>query len=703
MYDAAIIKQRLFAAQKTIDSGPKQAAFTLARHSPAKVTEWIAHLDGLLNDTGTLDRAKRPRGLLPTETQWVRNERILCQNDFLYAASRYFWVIDERKIPVRFTPRLAQIMNLRIWAELEHKQHAIEILQLKARQLGLSTLSELAVAHRVFFWPYTHAVTASSDPEKSMAMSKMFEFVYDELPWWLTPERTKYNAGSLMEFGAINTTLSIQHGSKITGVARGSTPNVVHLSEMSSWDDARELIDASLLPAIHPSPMTFVIFESTAKGYDDWLYPTWKHAKENHPKGRSRLYPVFLPWYVATDIKPTPTWIKQNIKDRRVDLAAWEPEVVTLKHRDRAHNYVANNPLLQSLLGKDWRLPLEQMYWWEVSRGEAADKKELNKFYEEQCSDDIESFQSEGSSVFTVEEREGFNAAIREPIATYAITGPDIDPRFSPDPRDIDPAGKIIAIPCPWSSVYKATFKLIPLIWHGYDSTDWENRLLVWELPERNEVYGLGIDPSHGLGQDRTAIEVMRKGNPYRFHSQVAEFANPNISGMQAWMLAYAIGTWYSPNRQQARMVWEVNLGEDPQLECKKRGWGNFHRWMYYDSRELSYAHSRKEGWVTNARSRPAMMARMIRAQKAGELTVRSKYMVEEMQTLQKSDDEAYINTLGGFHDDRWVALSMLYYSMTVLEIEGDSKLPQPDVRAIDSASLPTYRSYHSSDGTLSR
>ena len=37
-------------------------------------------------------------------------------------------------------------------AEMDQKDWAIMMIQVKARQLGVSTLTELAVAHRVQFW-----------------------------------------------------------------------------------------------------------------------------------------------------------------------------------------------------------------------------------------------------------------------------------------------------------------------------------------------------------------------------------------------------------------------------------------------------------------------------------------------------------------------------------------------------------------------
>jgi len=346
--------------QSHINTASKQLGFTLTPHSISKVQEWTEHLDSLLLENGEIDPSQRPNSLLPEEIRWITNERKLCKLDFHYVSTRYFKVIDEAKNPVLFTFRIPQQIMLEIWSEHELNRWPIELIQLKARQLGASTLTELAIAHRVFFHPYTYAVVASSDPAKSYEMSQMFEFVYDQLPWWLKPERTKYNNGSLMEFAGIHSKISIQHGNKMSGIARGSTPSVVHLTELPDFESPEELVDASLMPAIHPNPKTFLILESTANGFGNWWYLSWKQARRKWPIGRSRLRPVFLPWYTAPDIKPTPTWRLQH----KHLLENWEPSLIALKHRERAHHYVHNeSPILEQLLGKDWTLSDEQLLW----------------------------------------------------------------------------------------------------------------------------------------------------------------------------------------------------------------------------------------------------------------------------------------------------------------------------------------------------
>src|SRR5689334_18661543 len=161
----------------------------------------VAKLDSLLDDNGELDRKKRSIGLLQAERNFIRNEITLCRIDFLYWAVRYCFVRHkETGQLVLFVPNVAQRIVLSMWAEMEERGLAIDFINVKARQLGVSTLSELAIAHRVQFQPNINAVTASSDPEKSKEMAKMMETCWANQPWWMVPEKTAYRTGQLIEF-----------------------------------------------------------------------------------------------------------------------------------------------------------------------------------------------------------------------------------------------------------------------------------------------------------------------------------------------------------------------------------------------------------------------------------------------------------------------------------------------------------------------
>ncbi len=256
---------------------------------------------------------------------------------FDYWSSHYAYIRNWGGKLQLFSPNIAQKIAKQIWSDTENQDKAICMLQLKARQLGFSTLCELAVAHRTQFYPNVNGVVASADPEKSDKMSEMIDLVYDQQPPWMLGSLRR--VGKEIEFSAIKSAISIQHGSQFNGIARGTTPNIGHISELADFIDPEELIDASLLRAMHETPELFLMLESTAAGRHDWFHRTWEYSIANYHLGRSRLQPCFLPWFVGSDIYPTTAWLRARpIPDN------WQPYESTLAHAERAISYVKDTP-----------------------------------------------------------------------------------------------------------------------------------------------------------------------------------------------------------------------------------------------------------------------------------------------------------------------------------------------------------------------
>src|SRR4051812_24297243 len=178
-----------------------------------------------------------------------------------------------------------------LWAEDEAAGNAIWMQQLKARRLGVSTISELNVCHRFQFQPYANCVVASADPQKTIEMAGMIKFCLDQQPWWMLPTGTKIRHAIPIEFGEQHSTLAIEAGNQFNGVARGSSPNIVHLSELCEWQDAEDLVDGALLPSILDDPNVFGILESTASG-PGWWKRKWEQTKRDWERGTARIRPV---------------------------------------------------------------------------------------------------------------------------------------------------------------------------------------------------------------------------------------------------------------------------------------------------------------------------------------------------------------------------------------------------------------------------
>lgn len=661
MYCKRVVSERLGKAAAKVGFEPEY-------HSIAEVAQANKHFNSLVHpETGIL-----LRNLKPDEKRWVQNEILICTCDFRYYADHYAFIFDWQDRLVRFRPNIAQNISMDVWGESEEEGRAISEMALKARQLGKTTITEIAIAHRVQFYHNVNAVVASSDPDKSKEMQKKMEVAWNNMPWFLMPTRTAGRQGEWIEFGKQNSGVSIQHGTQFSGIARGTTPTVAHLSEICDFSDPKELIDASLLRAMHESPWMFLVLESTAMGRKNWWHDQWLASVEGWHLGRERLRPVFLPWFIGSDLYPSETWIRSRIDA----LASYLPADLTVHHAERAREYVRRSPSLTKYLGSAWQMSKEQMFFWEVERERYAKKKELAQFYSEMPADDKEAFQNTNISVFDVEVISEYRENTKSPIGVFGFVGTEnmIPSRMQAARSQIDTN---IGPPLPVTE----WCQLVPLKFQGYSGFDWTGKLFIYEMPEEDNEYGVGIDTSEGIGKDRTVMEVMRKGTMERNDAQVAEFASPYVNAFDLAPLAYALGRLYSVRygmqpMRQAKMVIECKgNGEATQLELRKMGWSNFHQWVRYDSKRIRQNTASKLGWFTVSWSRSMMLDYLIKAVRDDALDINSPYFVDEMADLERDEFKQSLGaTYGGF-DDRIMAAGFVFFSLHILEIRGNQPI----------------------------
>jgi hypothetical protein len=241
-----------------------------------------------------------------------------------------------------------------------------------------STITELLVTHRISFYSGVNAIIASARRQPTQIMSQMLFLAYDRMPYWLKPKwtrRVESDQGMLV-FGGIESGVNFQHGAQQDGIGRGTTPTVLHVSEVASFSDAESLIEKSLFKAVHESPSVFMVLESTAEGETGWWAETWRTSRKKWPL--ARLYPLFLPWALGTDIYPKQTWLRTRpVPD------GWRPKRYTLEMMARSTAFIKSQPVLTKVLGGDWEFPREQAWWWEVSYEEALSKGTEKGFLQE--------------------------------------------------------------------------------------------------------------------------------------------------------------------------------------------------------------------------------------------------------------------------------------------------------------------------------
>lgn len=335
------------------------------------------------------------RALTPDESTFIAHERLLATLDFRYWAERYAVVAKETQDAEPLFPLWAsQTLALdRIGAlELSRHEHAhpdgILVNILKARQLGVSTLTEVICAHRVTTQTSVRGLVAADVQDQSRYLFSMAELVIERLPWWLKPPIRAHQTGDMIHF-ATDATLrtawgkssrgGLQDAGKTKGnIGRGKTYGLVHISEFSTWERPEQIRDG-LMPGVPQRPRTFFVRESTAKGRHDPWHEEWEAAE----KGIGRFTNIFIPWY----IEEGKYWLPAP--------RGWTPLPTTQVHMDLVER---TSP--RYLLGRTHRLSPDQAFWYERTRAQFEEVGELNRCYEEYCATPEESFQHAGRSIF---------------------------------------------------------------------------------------------------------------------------------------------------------------------------------------------------------------------------------------------------------------------------------------------------------------
>lgn len=666
MFSRSVVEARLAQLQ--------QQGVYLHYHTTADVDRMNSNLSAIYQQNPETEVLEKVRELTPEEIKWVQNERLLCRIDFRYWVSRYVWIKNEEDRTVRMEMWRSQEIFLDIIGDMEAQQIAIMMIILKARQLGLSRIISLILLHGVIFFSNINAFMASSTEDKTRLLFDMTDFVFERLPWWMKPAEKFRRENKLLEL-MNGSGVTLQHGQQTSGIARGTTPTLAHISELAEFDDPSSLIDSSLLRAMHDSPTTKLFLEGTAEGQNNWWHRKWESAKAGWPENTSRLRPLFLPWFVG-GLYPKEAWLRahpipENYEERMLPWA--------LDHAQMAGEYVRNSSILSQHLGEDWEMPLKQVWYYECERESAIREKRLNRFLQEMPANDDEAFQTTNISVFDTETITYYrDRAHRYPlVGAYGLRGPSeyLPERLQPSPLLVDSNREPIHIRAAWGSGYPIPFTLVPLRFDGWTLESAEggiDKIYLWEKPEPGEVYGLGVDTADGIGKDSTVIEVLKKGSVYAPAKQVGEFASSKMNALDATPFCLALGTLFAvPDAEgfvkQPRMAIECKgNGDQTQLRLKMHGWNNFHPWTepFIDNKKIDLSRINKIGVFTNFQFRVGMIDMLVKMVRDLEIEICSPFWVSEMASLEADDFNQSIRADYGGHDDRVMALGFIITSL---------------------------------------
>lgn len=673
MYAKKIIDRKL-------DAFESQHHWRPVYHTVDQIKEFKEYIDGIVTIKSNTRNSYAAVTSMLTDKQkrrlkrWVQNEQIICSFDQHYWATRYAFITDEKGDIFQFKSRLSQEIFFEMCAYFEDLEVAIEIFVLKARQVGISTMTALMFLHRMLFIPNTQAVMASVKQEKSDLIARIITTCYERCPWWLVPRQTVNKSGTMKwRNGSI---LSVQSGMQSTGIAQGWTPTAVHVSELADIPNPKKTIEEGLLRATHSSRKLFQVLEGTGGGSTGWQADFWRAAKEGFPLGESRFCPLFIPWPLATDLYPEADFIKKfPIKD------GWVPMKETIKHVSRCEIYVNNDPFLSVVTGQNWKVTREQAWFWEFNYRAAVKSHTERTWASQMPADDLEALTGKNDIIFDPEVITVQSENRKRDYTCYAVIGKSIDDGFEPDPNLIDYEAERIEIHHVSHRGVEYDWILVPLLPVAEkDEQNFYDKIIIWEHPKQGRDYSIGIDTADGLGkpdEDRTVINVTLSATGNHPDVQVAELASLRINPPQAVGFAAALGAYYGQKCRDERgckfiIEQRERPGDDCQLQLKMMGFLFQHQMIRYDNKKVKENASIKDGWYSGAWSVPFLMNRFIDAVKNGWYHANSKWLILELENLEKKVSAAgktKIEHKTGKKDDRVRAAAMAYFTRHHLDV----------------------------------
>ena len=228
------------------------------------------------------------------QKQRVINHRKLIEN--------YFYITDKDRntVLLKFKPVQEKVYNK--IRDLKRKKKPVRLIMLKARQLGMSTLTEALGCSTCISKKNQEMLIISHRTDTSDHLFSMTKYYVDNLPSELKPEIKKDNENTLIfdnkEGTGLHSEIRVMTANPKTedGAGRGFTFSFVHLSEYDFWECNSEKVLASILSSCTDD--SIVIIESTANGVR-YLKKLWDDAvsKKANNDPDAIWEPMFFAWY----------------------------------------------------------------------------------------------------------------------------------------------------------------------------------------------------------------------------------------------------------------------------------------------------------------------------------------------------------------------------------------------------------------------
>lgn len=492
----------------------------------------------------------------------------------------------------------------------------VKAVVLKARQLGLSTISEGLIFHRTIFTRAVNSLIVAQDPGQSAYLFDMFLRAYDNLPWWMKPEKLFRSKGKYLVFASsepdrdgLNSNIFVEAANKLTGVSVGKTIRACHMSELSAWNEP-EILTEQLWPTMNAKD-ELAIMESTARGRSGtgkFWYDFWNECVDKWGDGQWEWKPIFIEWFrCAVSTIDTKSVGKYS---RSTEGQEFVPTADETAFREKVQRETYDN----------FYIPDEMLKWRRYKIQETiAATGDAYGFRQEYASNPTEAFISSGTCAFPREIiQQMLDTIAREPLWVGEISY-----------RHSEAQRWHLNLVSVQEEKRKDPSYQIP-------STNYiGGRLRVWEKPEPGESYYIGADVAQGIeDRDYSCAQIFKIGRGGSPDIQVAEWHGWINPTPYAHVLA-ALGYWYNT----CEISSEINdCGQKTYMELYRiLEYPQLFRWKHYD--RVKHFYSDLMAWQTNSKTRPLLITKMRELLLDRTIIIFSADLLDEMYTFASDDD----------------------------------------------------------------
>lgn len=580
----------------------------------------------------------------------VARARLELEHNDLFYCENALKIVDKSGDTIPFRAKQAQKRLIAVKAEQERRNLPVRIITVKARQEGISTLTQGLMIKRITQRENHRALVVAHDKKTAAQLFEMGETMYSQLPnetidgLVLKPPVAGGSKGSELVLGQPNRAARFAGDRGLNSkyvvdtaneydTGRGWTFQSLHCSEFAFWQDI-ERKGKSILNTVPDRPGTMIIIESTANGYNGFRR-RWVTATS----GRGGYAALFIAWYED----PEYVLAFANSEEREAFIA----QIGTGEYGEEEGELL------------DRGVSLEQLNW----RRHAIDDKaegDLRSFWQEYPVNWHQAFLATGKQVFKsllvskVLQR-------TEQTELDSVRGALVEQRWEKGRymgREIEvPAEPKWIVPEQLGEFGRQLWQ----VWEWPDPGLWDEQGRLVRPPGQ---YVISVDSASGKetaseGSDYFAVQVIN----HRTKAQVAQYhargVDADIVAREAYLACLFWSVEFTVPLSGQKRLWrpwlvvETTGGYGVSIATKTHKVWRYPKLFFRKPLAQKGEHEEgRLGWSTDVATKPLIVDHAAELLRAGQDGIRSKLLGGEMQTYVKDPKTGKMGAEEDYFDD---------------------------------------------------